>query len=79
MNAQHLISNLAGFNKWSELIHSNKYRLELGKLLFEHRNDHFDEYPLLLNWQFYEEQNLQGFDDQAKLGIFEYIFLGIRD
>ena len=76
MNSQHIIAILAGFSNWQDLIHANKYRLELGKLLFENRNM-YDEDGLDLHtsWQIYEYNNLNGFDDESKLDIFNNIFL----
>ena len=40
MKAQHLVAFLAGFDKWSDLIHASDDGLELGKLLFEHRHQY---------------------------------------
>ena len=81
MNSQHLIACMAGFHSWQELIHSNKYKLELGKLLFENRNMCIDggflELPTV--WQMYERNHLGGLDDQAKLGVFEVLFLNKND
>ncbi len=66
MNAQHIIACIAGFYNWQELIHSNQYRLELGKLLLENRNVCIDggflELPIV--WEMYERDHLEGLDDQ---------------
>ena len=79
MNAQHIIALLSGFNSWSDLIHSNEFKLKLGKHLFESRTEFFEGFPLIIRWQDYEKQLSKDMDDQAKLGIFEYIFLGIQE
>ena len=73
-----IIACYANFNDWNELIHANEFRLKLGKMLFEYRQDSDDEYSLLDSWQAYE-MCLAGFDDEAKLGIFEAVFLGNED
>lgn len=78
MNAQHIIANIANFNKWSDLIHANKFRLELGKLLFENRNYEDDKTqlsPIAEDWKMYEFQNLRDWDDESKLKIFKIVFL----
>ncbi|MCK0144318.1 hypothetical protein MWU78_01490 [Arenibacter sp. F26102] len=48
MNAQHVIANIAGFDKWGTLIKVSASELELAKLLFEHQ-DKID----LISWNFY--------------------------
>ena len=71
MKAQHLIACLAGFSKWSDILHASEARLELGKLLLENRDG-----CLLENWEMYEEKNLRGWDDKSKLDIFKIVMLG---
>ena len=39
MKAQHLVANLAGFDKWAELLHASDDALELGKLLLDKRGE----------------------------------------
>lgn len=76
MNAQHVIANIAGFNKWSDLINSDNDGLELGKLLFEHRNDYIDGYTLWADWDHYLLMN--GFKEESnqfKLELFKYKYL----
>lgn len=76
MKAQHIIALLAGFNKWSDLIHSDNDGLELGKLLFEHRNDYINGYTLWDDWQHYLLVN--GFtdrDNSFKLDLFKMLYL----
>ena len=56
MNAQHVIANIAGFDKWSTLINSpiSESELELSKLLYDHQ-DKID----LFSWNLYiNEANL---------------------
>ena len=53
MKAQHYISLLAGFNNWHDLIHSDEDGLELGKFLFEHRNDYINGNCLSSHWENY--------------------------
>lgn len=76
MSAQHLIAELAGFRKWSDILHASKERLELGKLLLEHYDDDFmSQGPLLEAWEMYELCNLSGFNDASKLEVFKTVFL----
>ena len=39
--AQHIMAKLAGFTQWNEMIKASDTVLELGKLLFENRNEFF--------------------------------------
>ena len=75
MNAQHIIALLAGFSKWNELIQATESALEIGKLLLVNRY-HPDWVNIVEDWKSYEYQNLQDFDDDAKLEIFKMVFLG---
>ena len=79
MKAQHLISNLAGFKNWSELLHASDEALELGKLLLDKRNACLPACmggPLEESWKMYLWSNeLQNFPDRAKLEIFKAVFL----
>lgn len=73
MNAQHVIANMAGFEKWTEMLKANQVNLNLAKLLFDNAHKiSIDE------WEQYigdaEEMNNTVFDDEAKLGIFEVVF-----
>ena len=71
MNAQHVVAIIAGFKSWNDLIHASESRLELGKLLFEHR----EEDLLLDKWKNLETLYLSHMDDEAKLDIFKHTFL----
>ena len=71
MKAQHIIANLANFDSWSDLIHSNEYLLEIGYYLIEHRGDILSD-----DWQWYLQNNeLDDIDDAGKLDIFKHVFL----
>ena len=69
MNAQHIISKLAGFNKWNDLIKSSEPMLEVGKYLLEN-----NETDILSEWKSYEK-GLNQLDDSTKLEIFKKIFV----
>ena len=71
MNAQHIIALLAGFDSWSELIHASEARLELGKLLFEKRNEIYD---ILDRWDFVSA-DLPPMDDESLLHVFKAVIL----
>ena len=75
MKAQHVIAVLAGFYKWTELNQASESRLEIGKLLLANRN-HEQWLNIVEDWKQYESQNLQDFDDDAKLEVFKRVFLG---
>lgn len=73
MNAQHIIANLVGFNKWTELLKASEDALELSKLLFDNMHKICIE-----EWQDYiahaEHENQINFDDGWKLEIFKTVF-----
>lgn len=83
MNAQHIIAKLAGFYKWTELIKASDAALELGKLLLENRIKYQEKMGIFIegesliveDWKNYENENLQGFDDESKLDVFKLVFL----
>lgn len=70
MKAQHLLSELAGFVSWNDLIHSSEARLELGRLIIES-----GDLSLLEDWRMYETQNLNGWSDESKLEVFKTLYL----
>lgn len=74
MNAQHIIALLAGFGKWSDLLHASEAKLELGKLLLEHRqeSDSFGT-PILSSWEMYQENLSLG--DEGMLAVFKAMYL----
>ena len=74
MNAQHLIAYLAGFEKWSDLLHASDAALELGEFLLNNRNRYY--YPLRESWDMYlSDINLPNITDESKLEIFKLVFL----
>jgi len=74
MNAQHVIADLAGFNKWNKLINASEDELELAKLLFDNQNI-ID----LFSWNHYilQTESLNGYeiDAETKLEIFKQVVL----
>lgn len=69
MNAQHVIANIAGFDKWGSLIKVSGAELELAKLLFEHQ-DKID----LTTWNFYIADAQSMNEDELDAGIQVEIF-----
>lgn len=76
MKAQHVIARIAGFKKWSDLICSDDDGLELGKLLFEHRNDYVEGFTLWDDWNHYLlANNFNDSDNSFKLQLFKMLYL----
>ena len=84
MNAQHIVSRLAGFYKWNELIKASEERLELGKLLIENRISYQEKSGIITNmvdslivdaWRKIEENFDENWDDEARLEAFKVVFL----
>lgn len=79
MEAQHLIANLAGFDKWAELLRASDDALELGKLLLDKRGEcllaSFTS-SLVDDWKMYlHDSGLENLSDKDKLVIFKAVFL----
>lgn len=74
MNAQHVIANIAGFEKWATLLKASASELELSKLLFNHQ-DKID----LISWNDYitysESLSQTEFDTELKVEIFKEVVL----
>jgi hypothetical protein len=74
MNAQHIIANIVGFNKWGTLIKASASELELAKLLFEHQ-DKID----FLSWNFYiaraQSMNEEELDAEIQVEIFKQVVI----
>lgn len=74
MKAQHVIANIAGFDKWGTLIKLSPSELELSKLLFEHQ-DKID----LISWKFYiadaQSMNEDELDAEAQVEIFKQVVI----
>ncbi len=84
MRAQHIISRLAGFSKWTELIKATEPILEIGRLLLTNREAYQERRGLFTNiagslivndWKSYEKLNLKGMKDEIKLEVFRKVFL----
>lgn len=74
MNAQHVIANIAGFDKWNTLIKAAPPELELVKLLFENQ-DKID----LTSWSFHiadaQSMNEHELDAEAQIEIFKQVVI----
>jgi hypothetical protein len=74
MKAQHIIANMVGFTKWSELLNAAEPELELAKLLFDNQGR-----VSLDDWMMYivsaERENNVTFDPDTRLEIFKLVFL----
>jgi hypothetical protein len=73
MNAQHIIAQLAGFYKWTDMLKASPSALELSKLLFDNMHK-----VSIIEWDIYisGEEREKGFlfDDEFKLDIFKVVF-----
>ncbi|MEL1244382.1 hypothetical protein AAEO56_08935 [Flavobacterium sp. DGU11] len=74
MNAQHVIANIAGFDKWNILIKVSESELQLAKLLFENQ-DKID----LISWNFYiadaQSMNENELDAEIQVEIFKQVVI----
>src|SRR5690606_26374375 len=74
MNAQHIIANIAGFDKWGTLINVSASERELAKLLFEHQ-DKID----LTTWNLYiadaQSMNEHELDTEIQVDIFKQVVI----
>jgi hypothetical protein len=76
MNAQHIISKLAGFEKWTEMLKASDSALELSVLLFDnmHKIKHEE-------WKIYifnlEDENNVILDDEDRMDIFKLVFADV--
>ena len=76
MNAQHVIAQLAGFYKWSDMLNANDERLKLAKLLFDNQHKiSADEWAMYIIGT--ERDNDVTFDDEQRLEIFEMVFANV--
>lgn len=77
MNAQHLIANIAGFEKWTDMLKASEAELELGKLLFDNQHKISSE-----EWQDFilrtESDNQTFLDDEFKVQIFQEVFSSVE-
>lgn len=76
MNAQHVIAQLAGFYKWTDMLIASDDRLKLAKLLFDNQHKISAD-----DWAMYiigtERDNDVTFDDEQRLEIFEMVFANV--
>tara|TARA_B100001093_G_C26283242_1_gene782023 strand:- start:87 stop:545 length:459 start_codon:yes stop_codon:yes gene_type:complete len=74
MNAQHVISKIANFDKWGLLLKASPAQLELAMLLFEHQN-RID----LIGWHFYiadaQSMNQDELDTEIQVEIFKQMVI----
>jgi hypothetical protein len=70
MNAQHVIAQIVGFEKWSELLKASEAELELAKLLFDNQ-DKVDVQTWVDHMTNMEEMNQTTFDSESRLEIFK--------
>lgn len=74
MNAQHVIANIAGFDKWDTMVKVSPSELELAKLLFEHQ-DKID----LISWNCYiadaQSMNEYKLDAETQVEIFKQVVI----
>lgn len=74
MNAQHIISLMAGFRKWTDLLKASEIELQLAKLLFDNQDKiSVDEWESYLAWA--ERDTNLDFDSESKLEIFKHVVL----
>lgn len=80
MNAQHLLSNLVGFNSWNELIKATDVQLEIAKIkltcftIDDYNPSKIDDYEFWVSKA--EEYNDTQFDDETLLALARYYILG---
>ncbi len=74
MKAQHIVAQMVGFNKWSELLRASESELELAKLLFDNQDKISIE-----DWEIYiegaQDDNNTTFTPDDRLEIFKQIFV----
>ena len=74
MNAQHIIAQLAGFDKWCDLQNAKPAELELAHLLFDNAHKiSIDEWGMYIAQA--EAMNNTVFSAEEKLGILKEVFL----
>lgn len=74
MNAQHVITKIANFDKWASLLKASPAELELAQLLYDHQNK-ID----LVGWQFYiaeaQSMNEDELDAEIQVGLFKQMVI----
>lgn len=73
MNAQHIIAQLAGFYKWTDMIKASDVELELGKLLFDNQHkistEGWEDYMKGVEWD-----HKKSYSSEERLEIFRLVF-----
>ena len=73
MNAQHIIANMAGFNKWGALIHASEEHLDFAHLLFDNEDKaNHDEWEMYL--LHVDINNIEN-DYITQKEIFQHVFI----
>ena len=76
MNAQHIITRMVGFYKWTDLEKASQSELELAKLLFDNQHKlSSDEWDIYL--EINQQSNNKVFDADERLEIFKVVFLNV--
>jgi hypothetical protein len=76
MYAQHLIANMAGFRKWTEMLKASDVELQLAKLLFDNMHKiNTEEWEMYLAQQEYDNNII--FDAETRLEIFTMVFANV--
>lgn len=77
MKAQHIIAQLIGFRKWTDLLNASEVEQELAKLLFDNQDKISAE-----DWEMYiqdaERSNYTTFDPETRLDIFKQVFANVE-
>ncbi len=77
MKAQHIIAQLVGFRKWSDLSKASEPQLELAKLLFDNQDKVSSE-----DWEMYisiaENENNTVFMPDFRVEVFKQVFLDVE-
>ncbi len=77
MKAQHLISQILGFKKWTDLINASTAEIELARLLWDNQHKIHLE-----NWKMYvaqiEAENNTTLDAESRLAIFKRVFADVN-
>ncbi|MDO3627591.1 hypothetical protein [Mucilaginibacter sp. BT774] len=74
MKAQHVIAQLAGFYKWTDMLKASTAELELGKLLFDNQDKlSIDDWEIYLNIG--ESDYNITYTPEQRLEIFKVVFL----
>lgn len=77
MHAQHIISIMAGFDKWADMLKASCTKLEMAKLLFDNQHKFSVD-----DWYFFldgtEELNNKVFDAEEQLALFKEAFIKIE-